>query len=118
MDTTTAFAMGQISKDKELMVFDWNKAAQLIRGTKPKTASAGLQSDWEWTGGEIYANGKPIPKEETYTYLASTWAIPELKMDGEIMDCYIMKTEMPPEWGENPANVYWPVSALMIIGST
>lgn len=110
MDTMSAFAMGEANRGKELMVFDWAKAATLIRDRQPSVASAGLQDDWENTGGIIWEDGKPAV--DTYTYLASTWATPELDLDGETMDCYKMKSEVP-DWG---AKTYWPDSARAIVG--
>lgn len=107
MDTMQAFANGEANRHKELMVFDWDKAARLIKKYNPETASAGLRSDWEYTGGLIYENGKPFYE---YTYLASTWAVPELEIDGMILDCYIMKSET--EWD---SYTKWPQSALDIL---
>jgi hypothetical protein len=111
MDSRIAFAIGEANRDKELMVFDWDKAAKLIKERKPKQAAAGLRSDWEYTGGEIYSEGKPIPKEDTYTYLSSTWAVPELDMDGDVVDCFKMQSELP-DWDND---TYWPESALKIL---
>ena len=48
-----------------------------------------------------------------YTYLSSTWAVPELDMDGEIVDCYRMEHEVP---GWN-SNTKWPQSALDILSA-
>jgi hypothetical protein len=110
MDTFSAFAMGQANRGKESMVFDWDKAAELIRERKPSIASAGLDGDWELTGGEIYANGRPI--EDSYTYLASTWATPLLVIDGEEIECFRMKSQTP-DWG---SDTKWPPSALSILG--
>ena len=110
MDSLQAFAMGEANKGKPLMIFDWVKAAQRIKDTKPKVAGAGLQSDWEYTGGEIYTGGLPVPSAETYTYLASTWAIPELELDGAKEDCYVMQGET--EWD---SGTYWPRQALAIL---
>ncbi|MGB2578189.1 hypothetical protein AAIR98_000882 [Elusimicrobium simillimum] len=109
MDTTRAFAMGQANRDKETMVFDWDKAAQLIKEHKAIYASAGLQGDWEYTGGYIYKDGKPTMDE--YTYLASTWATPEIDIDGEIFECYKMQSQAP-KWGPQTK---WPKSALKIL---
>lgn len=67
------------------------QTARLIVEHKPKVASAGLGGDWEWTGGTIYGNGKPDKK--SYTYLASTWATPEIELDGESFDCYVMQSK-------------------------
>ena len=64
----------------KLRVFDWTKAAHLIKEQKPDVAEAGLAGDWEYTGGIIYEDGKPDKK--SYTYLASLWAIPQIKLDG------------------------------------
>ena len=87
MDTLSAFALGDANRDKPLMVFDWDKAAKLIKESGAKEASAGLAGDWEWTGGNILLNGKPYM--DSYTYLASTWAEPELCLgeDGEKQEC-------------------------------
>lgn len=118
MDSVSAFAMGMANQHKPPMVFDWNKAARLIREHKPLVASAGLRSDWEWTGGEIFRGEKPVDKEEAYTYsgfgslLSSTWAIPEIDLDGDVQDCYVMQSEQP-EWN---SDTWWPESALRILG--
>lgn len=111
MNTVMAFAMSQANQGKELMVFDWDKAARLIKERKPKCASAGLRDDWEWTGGTIYKDGKPVMGD--YTYLVSTWAVPELNMDGAIVECFRMKHEVP-GWG---SKTKWPKSALDILNA-
>jgi len=110
MDTLTAFAMGQYNREKESMVFDWVKAAKLIAERKPNVALAGLRGDWGCTGGEIWANGLPVPIEDTYTYLASTWATPELDIDGEVLPCFVMKSDT--SWDEK---TYWPPEALALV---
>ncbi len=110
MDTMCAFAMGEANRGKEMMVFDWNKAAALIKERGAKNASAGLSGDWEWTGGKILKDGK-IP-EDSYTYLASTWATPEIEIDGEIIDCYKMESETD-GWD---SGTFWPESAKAILG--
>lgn len=66
MDTMSAFIQGQLNKDNPQRVFDWFTAARLIRERQVNEASAGLSGDWEWTGGEIYRNGHPVPADETY----------------------------------------------------
>ena len=111
MENFKAFAMGQANRHKEPMVFDWDKAARLIKERNVQNASAGLHSDWEYTGGEILRDGEIVPSEETYTYLGSTWATPELEIDGEIIDCYKMQNEAP-DW--HPGT-YWPESARKIL---
>lgn len=111
MRTLDAFRRGQESRGREPMVFDWERAAKIIRERGAQSAGAGLQDDWEWTGGDIFRDGKPIPKEETYTYLASTWAKPELRVENEVVECFRMLSETP-GWNEN---TYWPTSALKIL---
>ena len=114
MDSFQAFAMGQANRDKELMVFDWERAARIIKERGAQEASAGLSCDWEWTGGAILANGKPVAKNDTYVYLASTWATPELSIDGEIIKCFRMQSETP-GWD---SGTYWPPEALALLGAT
>lgn len=109
MDTVQAFAMGEANRGKESMVFDWDKAAALIKEKKPKYAAAGLRSDWEWTGGTIYLDGATV--HDSYTYLSSTWAVPELDLDGEVIPCFRMKSEVP-TWD---SDTKWPDSALDIL---
>lgn len=113
MDTMSAFARGLAAQGNPRKVFDWNKAAQLIKERKPKVAEAGLQDDWEYTGGCIYREGAPDTGE--YCYLASTWATPELSLDGDVVDCYIMEQDVPSEWGKDFADIRWPASALAIL---
>lgn len=108
MDTLTAFAIGQANKHKELMVFDWIKAAEILKERNTLNAYAGLSGDWEWTGGEILRDGK-IP-DDTYTYLVSTWAKPELVIDGEVIECYKMQSETN-GWDED---TFWPDEAKKI----
>lgn len=109
MDSLSAFAMGELNKGKELMVFDWNKAARIIKDSGTKYACAGLSGDWAWTGGDIFDEGVPVYTE--YTYLASTWATPEIEIDGELFDCYLMQSETD-GWD---ADTKWPESALKIL---
>jgi hypothetical protein len=104
MNTADAFAMGQANRSKELMVFDWDKALRLIKGHAAREASAGLCDDWAWTGGIIWRDGAPVPRAETYVYLASTWATPQINIDGTVMDCYRMQGDTP-SWNED---TYWP----------
>jgi len=63
------------------------------------------------TNVEIYRDGKPIKSEDTF--LASTWATPELEMDGNVESCYRMESETP-GWSYD---TNWPESALNILKS-
>lgn len=108
MDTMAAFAMGRASRNNRPRVFDWHKAARLIKEKNPAVAGAGLAGDWEYTGGTIYANGKA--DTDSYTYLASTWAAPEIEIDGEKQDCWVYCDES--DWD---CHTKWPKSALKIL---
>lgn len=112
MDSIAAFALGEANRGKEMKVFDWERAAMLIKERSAMSAGAGLSEDWYWTGGEILRDGKPIPSNETNTYLASTWATPTLEIDGEQIDCYRMESTTP-GW---TSSTYWPKEALEILG--
>lgn len=109
MDNCKAFLMGYLTRNNSIMVFDWDKAAELIREYNPSYAAAGLQGDWGCTGGCIWDEGNPVFND--YTFLASTWATPELKMDNQYIPCYRMENEVP-GWG---AETKWPKSALEIV---
>jgi len=113
MDTPSAFAMWQrgASKGDPLKVFDWDKAARLIKERKPSVASAGLGLDWEWTGGDIFREGSPAPTATGFTFLESNWATPEIDLDGEVIDCWVLSSETE---GWN-AHTFWPASALAIL---
>ena len=112
MDTMQAFMMGQASIGKEPKVFDWDKAAQIIKEKGVASAEAGLQEDWGYTSDLIFIDGKPVTSG--YTYLSSTWATPVLRIDGEEdIECFVMQSEKP-EWNESTK---WPDSAVNIINS-
>jgi len=116
MDTMSAFAMGFANRDKPSRVFDWDVAARIIVSRGVEHASAGLGRDREHTGGKILQDGKPVPRDDTYTYLSSSWAIPQLRIDddgyeGEIIDCWKWVKDTP-SWG---SDTYWPESALEIL---
>lgn len=111
MDTIQAFAMGDAHRFDRMRVFDWDMAAKLIKAKKPKCAQAGLKDDWEYTGGIIYEDGKIVKSD--YTYLASTWAIPELDLDGFIIPCCKWMDET--NWN---AETKWPESAVEILTKT
>lgn len=110
MNTELAFTMGELNRGKEEMVFNWDKAAKIIREKQARYAYAGLQHDLEYTGGCIYDDGMPITNE--YTFLASTWATPVLILDDEAEEipCYIMQSKT--DWDEKTK---WPESSLDIL---
>ncbi len=115
VDTLSAFAMGEANRGKPQRVFDWVKAAELIRERRPAAAEAGLEGDWEYTGGVIYRGGAPVHDE--YTYLASTWATPQLMLLGcesggdDTVDCWRWRDET--DWH---SGTKWPAEALAVLG--
>jgi len=110
MDTWSAFAMGETHRNNPLMVFDWIKAAKLIVENPEVTIEAGLRGDWEYTGGVIWQDGKPVKE---YVYLASTWAKPEIEIDGDREDCWIYQAESPNE--EWSSSTHYPPEARRIL---
>lgn len=101
---------GMTNRGKPMMVFDWRKAAEIIKERNAQAARAGLRGDWRGTGGPILEGGAIVPADATYTYLSSTWATPELEVDGEIMACYVMEDET--DWDEK---TYWPPEARKVL---
>ena len=110
MDTFSAFARGtgMANQGKPKMVFDWKRCAEIIRDENPGIVEAGLQGDWEWTGGIIFSGGKIV--EDEYTYLSSNWATPQMLIDGEYRDCYLMQDET--SWD---SDTKWPADAKAIL---
>ena len=108
-DTNKMFEAAYLrAKDTPMRIFDWNKAARIIKERNPQIAEAGLAGDWDYTGGVIYSDGKIV--SDSYTYLGSMWATPTLIVDGEDISCFIMEDET--EWTEETK---WPESALEIL---
>lgn len=112
MDTARAFMRGELARKSgaKQMVFDWDKAAEIIKNRRPLKASAGLLHDYEWTAGEIYSHGMII--KDSYTYLSSNWATPMLILGDyeEEIPCFKMEDETT--WDEKTK---WPESAVTIL---
>lgn len=100
------------SKKNTFMYFDWNKAAEIIKEklkTNPNLiAKAGLQGDWDYTGGIIFEDGKPT--NDKYTYLSSNWANPTVEIDGEDMDCFTTEKD------KYSSDSKWDKESLAILG--
>lgn len=115
MDTITACNNALKHKNKPVKIFDWVKAAQLIKEHNASYAAAGLQEDWEWTGGMIYEKNEIVPRENTYTYLSSRWATPQLILDNkQYFECYKYQDEVP-NWD---SYTYWPQEAIDILNNS
>lgn len=107
MNTLQAYEINMASQWKEMKVFDWDKAVDIILERGIRNADAGLQLDLEWTAGEILRDGKPV--KDSYCFLASKWAVPvlvDVDKDEEI-PCYIMESKT-----KYDAHTNWPKSAL------
>lgn len=111
METLKAYANAQAAKGQEQKVFDWNKAAQPIKDRQPGYVEAGLNGDWEYTGGCIYKNGAIV--EDESTYLSSNWATPMIELDGDLIECYVMQSQAL-SWN---AATKWPSEAIALLNS-
>jgi hypothetical protein len=109
-----AILMGFACRGNRERTFDWNKAATLIREHRAQEASAGLIEDWDWTGGTILHDGIPVPQEDTYVYLTSTWATPTLVIGDMSIACWCWLDEQP----KGADGFYWPESARELLGAT
>lgn len=114
MDSFAAMALGEAARRSgaKQRVFDWDRDASLIAEKKPVEASAGLSGDWSYTGGDIWRDGSPVL--DSYTYLSSNWAEPELDMDGDVIGCWKYADETP-GWD---SDTKWPASALAIVSKS
>lgn len=90
-------------------VFDWHKAADILREQKAQNASAGLHEDFMETQETILRDGVPVPADKANTYLASMWATPVLVIDGYSIPCWRFEDDLPEPWGRHTC---WPESAL------
>lgn len=112
MDSMAAFAMGQAARaaGNKMMVFDWEKAAAILKERGAVDASAGLLGDYGYTEGRILAGGEP--DLEDYTFLSSLWAQPMLIIGSEEIECW--RFEDDSGWG---SGTKWPDSALAILAA-
>lgn len=109
MDSLQAMMMGLWNRGNEQKVFDWDKAASIIKERQPEQAVAGLKEDMEYTAGVIWEHGHIVT--DSYTFLASTWATPVLVLDDdEIIPCYLMASKTT-----YTSDTVWPESALAVI---
>lgn len=98
-----------IAYGHKMMVFDWDKAAEIIKNNPKVCWRAALRNDEFWTGDTIYEDGKP--NLDAHTYLASIWAVPYIFNDEENICCYKYSDEVP-DWN---SDTIWPKSALEIL---
>lgn len=119
LDGFNPYGQGRINAEKGMpqMAFDWDKAAKIIKEKfekhKDLQAEAGLQGDWDYTGGIIFKNSKPTNDE--YTYLSSNWATPTLILfyDGEYQEEIVCEVEENERFGSCSK---WDEISLSILG--
>lgn len=109
MDSMAALMKGYATRFQPQKVFDWNKAAQIVKDSGCQYADAGLSEDLSCTCGVIYSEGDPF--FDDYTYLASTWATPVLIIDGQEYECWVYRDDSP-GWD---CDTKWPQTALDVI---
>lgn len=97
-------------KHDEPKVFDWIKAAEIIKEKKAMNAEAGLIEDWFWTGGSILHDGAFVLENDNL-YLSSLWATPVICIDGKFEECWVRESEAH-GWG---SGTIWPPEALDIM---
>lgn len=109
--------MGVMPPKTTQKTFDWDKAAEIIRENlklyPDLTASAGLQGDWDYTGGTIFRDGKPYM--DSYTYLSSGWAVPTLIIESD--DEEILETPCYLEDSRFTADSKWDEISLKILNN-
>ena len=93
-------------------VFNWIKAANIIKENPEKTWYAGLLEDWYWTSDIIWKNGHTTDCDELYPY--SIWATPILMStdNSEFIECWVPADEV--DWDDDTK---WPEEALNIINN-
>jgi hypothetical protein len=123
--STLSFAEGFLGKNAKIATkkgniqkaFNWDKAAEIIKENLKQhpnlIAEAGLQGDWEYTGGVIFENGKPT--NENYTYLSSNWATPTLILEWdeeeqEEIECFVEEND------RFNSKTKWDETSLSILG--
>lgn len=86
MDTLSAGIMGMMNRNREQMVFDWDKAATIVKEASKIFkddpyfyVEVALDGDEGNTVGTMYTDGKP--NYSGRAYLASTWAKPKLSLN-------------------------------------
>lgn len=109
-----AMAMGAATKGQPMKVFDWDKAASIIREHNITDADAGLVEDWFWTGASILEDGKVPDREGWRPHCSSSWATPVIRWGEETRECWVMQDEAK-ERGFQTGGAWWPDSALAIL---
>lgn len=111
MDPFDIFVNGLRHEKNERRVFDWNKAAQILRDRKTLTCKACIIEDYDETVGSILIDGEPA-LDFKFPYLSSCYGTPCIVFeDCDFVPCWIPQSESP-DW---TGYTYWPESARCIL---
>lgn len=111
VDPFDIFVNGFRHEKNERRVFDWNKAARVLRDRDETTCKACIIEDYNETVGFILVDGRPAI-DHPLPYLSSCWGTPCLVFEnGDSMPCWIPQSESP-DW---TGYTYWPESARNIL---
>lgn len=72
--------LGEDYKDGSRQI-DWILLKEMIENKKNdhdglNNVEVGLRTDWSYTSGDVWSEGKYLNKDECYAYTASSWAVP------------------------------------------
>jgi len=81
-----------------MVTLDWDALRKFVKERKPVEVSAGILTDWFWTGATVYENGKFKRNHKAYT--TTSWASPGFKAtmeNGDIIEVYAEREEKEDE---------------------
>lgn len=104
----TSFARGFLGAEAiatkpigDMKYMDWKEIQQIVNEHPDSVIYAGLQEDWGYTSGLIYARGKYY---DGNVFGCSTWATPIVDVDGEEIEVWTYEeteegSSIPSWWG-------------------
>ncbi len=112
---------GYLARLRDLVVFDWDKAAKLIAeyATTCEVYAGIVESDpssWRSTKQLIF-QGKPVVKYGIFVVHAQ-YGVPTIEINGELTPCFIPAHQIPESWMANISSVFdvvWPATSLAIL---
>lgn len=119
---------GDVDWLKDFMIFDWNKAATILKNTGVSEAYAKINTYKNPSTVLIYKDSKPVFND--CSSLFSNWAVPCLVINTlicsddsesadivnlELEECWLIKSDIPVDWGTQYRQICWPKSALNIL---
>lgn len=94
-----------------MKIFNWLKAAQLIKAKGCDSAIAFLQNDRYHTAGFIFLDGEIVSRSDSTAYLASEVDEPVIEIAGEVISCGIEESDSP-GWS---LETWWPDEAVEVL---